>query len=57
MYFLWGGLCLLYTVSFIDTCFLQGDPGGIVMGLAAAAFAFLCLGSFKKRKQKRENRS
>ena len=57
MHILWGGLCLLYTVSFIDTCLLQGDVGGVVMGVMAAAFAVLCVRSFRKRKQKRENKS
>lgn len=33
MYILWAGLTLLYGYSFLDTYFVQGDSGGIVMGL------------------------
>ena len=54
MYFLWGGLCLLYSVSFADTCLLKGDPGGLVMAIVAVLFAILCARSWRKRKQKKE---
>lgn len=49
MYILWAGLTLLYGYSFLDTYFVQGDSGGIVMGLMALLFAALGMRSYRKR--------
>lgn len=54
MYILWGGLSLLYAVSFVDTCLLKGDTGGLVMAIVAVLFAILCARSWRKHKQKKE---
>jgi len=53
MFILWGGLSLLYIVSFVDTYFLQKDAGGLVMAMVALLFAALSFRSYRKRKQKK----
>lgn len=53
MYILWVGLTLLYGYSFLDTYFVQGDSGGIVMGLMALLFAGLGVRSYRKRRAKK----
>lgn len=56
MYILWAGLSLLYGYSFFNTCFLQGDSGGIVMGLMTLLFALLGVRSYRKRQAKKRAR-
>lgn len=56
MYLLWAGLSLLYGYSFLDTYLLQGDSGGIVMGLMTLLFAVLGVRSYRKRQAKKRAR-
>ena len=52
MFIIWGGLTVLYGISFVNTYFIEGDAGGAVMGLLALLFFFLTWRSYQKRKQK-----
>lgn len=56
MYFLWGGLTVLYGISCIDTLLLQGDPGGVVMGLIALLLGYLTVRSWKKSRLRRQEK-
>lgn len=55
MYILWAGLTLLYGYSFVNTYFVQGDPGGLVMGILTLIFALLGVRSYGKRRAKKRS--